>query len=79
MEKPLWRAGLPEGPVSERTAFWRWRHVYGFPIKAACRDVGRLKASVRLMGKDLSLLFKESVGHLYGIGQSSDIGALMLD
>jgi hypothetical protein len=51
----------------------------GSQLRRRAEMLDRLKASVRLMGKDLSLLFKESVGHLYGIGQSSDIGALMLD
>jgi hypothetical protein len=39
----------------------------------------RVKASVRLMGKDLNLLFRESLGQLHGIGQMANSGMLMLD
>jgi hypothetical protein len=51
----------------------------GAQLRHRAEMLDRLKASVRLMGKDLSLLFKESAGHLYGVGQRSEIGAFMLD
>jgi hypothetical protein len=39
----------------------------------------RVKASVRLMGKDLNLLLKESLRHLYGMSQLVKVNQSMPD
>lgn len=39
----------------------------------------RVKASVRLMGKDLNLLLKESLRHLYGMSQLVKVDQSMPD
>jgi hypothetical protein len=39
----------------------------------------RVKASVRLMGKDLNLLLRESIGYLSGMGPTVNTTALTLD
>ena len=42
----------------------------GTQLRHRAEMLDRVKASVRLMSKDLNLLFKESLGHIYGIRQS---------
>lgn len=51
----------------------------GTELRHRAEMLDRVKASVRLMGKDLSLLFKESLGHLYGIGPTINTAAFMVD
>jgi hypothetical protein len=49
----------------------------GTQLRQRAEMLDRVKASVRLMGKDLNLLFRESLGHLSGIGQLANTGVLM--
>ncbi len=51
----------------------------GTQLRQRAEMLDRVKASVRLMGKDLNLLLRESLGHLSGIGQMARSGDLMLD
>jgi hypothetical protein len=51
----------------------------GTQLRQRAEMLDRVKASVRLMGKDLNLLLRESLGHLSGIGQMARSGVLMLD
>jgi hypothetical protein len=51
----------------------------GTQLRHRAEMLDRVKASVRLMGKDLNLLLKESLGRLYGIGPAVNTAALMLD
>jgi hypothetical protein len=51
----------------------------GAQLRHRAEMLDRVKTSVRLMGKDLNLLFKESLGHFYGMGQTVNAGAFMLD
>lgn len=51
----------------------------GTQLRHRAEMLDRVKASVRLMGKDLSLLFRESLGHMYGMNQMVRSGAIMLD
>lgn len=49
----------------------------GTQLRQRAEMLDRVKASVRLMGKDLNLLFRESLGRLYGIGQMANTDVLM--
>jgi hypothetical protein len=51
----------------------------GTQLRQRAEMLDRVKASVRLMGKDLNLLLRESLGHLSGIGQMARSEVLMLD
>jgi hypothetical protein len=51
----------------------------GSQLRQRAEMLDRVKASVRLMGKDLNLLFRESLGHLHGISQLANSGMVMLD
>jgi hypothetical protein len=51
----------------------------GSQLRHRAEMLDRVKASVRLMNKDLNLLFRESLGHLSGMGQMVNSGAFMFD
>ena len=50
----------------------------GVQLRHRAEMLDRVKASVRLMGRDLNLLLKESLGHLYGMDQTVNARAFML-
>jgi hypothetical protein len=51
----------------------------GTQLRQRAEMLDRVKASVRLMGRDLNLLFRESLGHLSGMGQVVNRANLMLE
>jgi hypothetical protein len=51
----------------------------GAQLRHRAEMLDRVKASVRLMGKDLSLLFRESLGHMNGMNQLVKGSPIMLD
>jgi hypothetical protein len=51
----------------------------GTQLRHRAEMLDRVKASVRLMGKDLNLLLKESLRHLYGMSQLVKVNQSMPD
>ncbi len=76
------RVGELQSPKDEgrKQLFFGEGGVYtGSQLRHRAEMLDRVKASVRLMNKDLNLLFRESLGHLSGMGQMVNSGAIMLD
>jgi len=73
-------AGKPDKEGRRTALFFGEGGVFtGTQLRHRAEMLDRVKSSVRLMSKDLNLLFKESLGRLYGMSQLVNGGALMLD